>query len=202
MANPSNAAFGLRPVRYLDGTPWNGATIRCYVASGYAVALYIGDAVAFTTTLNDKDATAKYPSIVVSSGATATVIRGVITSFEPDPTNLTLQYRPASTERWAHVVPAVPNLVFHIRDDGDATPSKVFPGQNAIMASGTASTVTGMSGYVLDGSTTPTTTQAHSLHILGLADIPDNELGDYAIWEVLINTCYNTSGLYAGITAT
>lgn len=200
MANP-NAPFGLRPVRYLDGTPWNGGTQRCYVSASYATALYIGDAVTMETALINKDTTANYPTIIVSSGATATVIRGVITSFEPDPTNLTLQYRPASTERWANVALAVPNLVFHIRDDGDATPSRVFPGQNAIMASGTPSAITGLSGYVLDGSTTPTTTQAHSLHILGKADIPDNELGDYAIWEVLINTCYNATGLYLGVTA-
>jgi len=200
MANV-NAPFGLRPSRYIDGTPWNGATVRCYVSASYATALYIGDAVTMETALTNKDTTANHPTVIVSSGATATVIRGVITSFEPDPTNLTLQYRPASTARWANVCIAVPNLIFQIRDDGDATPSKVFPGQNAIMASGTPSTITGLSGYVLDGSTTPTTTQAHSLHIVALADIPDNELGDYAIWDVLINTCYNSTGLYAGVTA-
>jgi len=66
---------------------------------------------------------------------------------------------------------------------------------------GTGSTVTGLSGAVLDTST-PTTTQAYALHILGLSDIADNELGDYAIWDVLINTCYNATGLYLGITCT
>ena len=96
---------------------------------------------------------------------------------------------------------ATPDLIFQIRDDGDATPSKVFPGQNAILASGSGNTITGLSGYYLDGSTTPTTTQAHSLHIVGLADIEDNELGDYAIWDVIINTSRNATGTYLGITA-
>lgn len=201
MANP-NAPFGLRPVRHLDGSPWNGQTIRCYVSASYATALFIGDPVIFgSTTLANKDATAKHPTIVTHAGTTGLVVEGVITSFEPNPSNLTLQYRPASTERWANVVPAVPNLVFQIRDDGSGTPAPVFNHQNAEMAAGSGgSTITGLSSFVLDAST-PTTTQAHPLHILGLADIEDNELGDYAIWEVLLNTCYNATGLYLGVTA-
>ena len=201
MAN-TNAPFGLRPARHVDGTPWNGATIRCYCSASYATALYIGDPVLWTTALTEKDATACYPTINVSAGTTGTIIRGVITSFEPRPQDLTQQYRPASQERWANVVLATPDLIFQVRDDGDATPSKVFPGQNAVLASGSSSTVTGLSAYVLDGSTTPTTTQAHTLHIVGLADISNNELGDYAIWDVIINTSRNATGSYVGITAT
>ncbi len=200
MANP-NAPFGLRPVRYLDGTPWNGATIRCYCHSAYATALYIGTPVLWSPTLAEKDTTCKYPTINASSGATATVIRGVITSFEPNPANLTQQYRPASQERWANVVLATPYLVFQVRDSGEATPSKVYAGQNGVLQAGTASTVTGLAGYQIDLSTTPTTTQAHSIHIIGLADIEDNELGPYAIWDVLINTSQNATGTYVGITA-
>ena len=200
MANV-NAPFGLRPVRHIDGSPWNGQTIRCYIASGYATALFIGDPVLWTTTLADKDATAKYPTIIRSAGTTGTIIRGVITSFEPNPNNLTLQYRPASTERWANVCPATPNTVFQVRDDAGGTPAAVYVGQNAVLAAGSGSVVTGLSAYVLAAGTTPTTTQAHTLHILGLSDIEDNELGDYAIWDVLLNTCYNTTGLYLGITA-
>lgn len=195
------APFGLRPVRHIDGSPWNGQTIRCYVSANYATALFIGDPVIFgSTTLANKDTTAKHPTIVTNAGTTGLLVEGVITSFEPNPANLTLQYRPASTERYANVVVATPNIVFQIRDDGSGTPTKVFPHQNAEMAAGSGSTYTGLSGFTLDAST-PTTTQAHPLHILGLADIEDNELDDYAIWEVLINTCYNATGLYLGVTA-
>ncbi len=200
MANP-NAPFGLRPVRYLDGTPWNGATIRCYCHSAYATALYIGSPVLWSPTLAEKDTTCKYPTVNLSAGTTGIIIRGVITSFEPNPNNLTQQYRPASQERWANVVLATPYLVFQIRDDGTGTPSKVWAGQNAVLAAGTSSTVTGLSGAAIDGSTTPTTTQAHTIHIIGLADIEDNELGDYAIWDVIINTSQNATGTYLGITA-
>lgn len=200
MSNP-NAPFGLRPVRYMDGTPWNGATIPCYCSASYATALYSGDPVLWSATLGEKDTTAKMPTINVSAVASGSMIRGVIVSFEPNADNLTQQYRPASQERIANVVIATPDLVFQVRDDGDATPSKVFPGQNAILAAGTGSTITGLSGFKIDGSTTPTTTQAHTIHIVGLADIADNELGDYAIWDVVVNTSRNATGTFLGITA-
>ena len=201
MANP-NAPFGLKPVRYINGTPWNGQTIRCYISASYSTALFIGDPVLWSATLAEKDTTAKHPTINVSAVASGSMIRGVITSFEPNPNNLTQQYSPASTEGWANVVIATPDLVFQVRDDGDATPSKVFPGQNGILAAGSGgSTITGLSSFVLDGSTTPTTTQAHTIHILGLADIADNELGDYAIWDVIVNTSRNATGTFLGITA-
>ncbi len=200
MSNPSNAAFGLRPVRHIDGTPWNGATVRCRIAAGYAVSLFLGDPVLWTTALTGKNE--YYPTIMVSAGTTGVIVRGVITSFEPNPDNLTQQYSPASTAGWANVCMATPDLIFQIRDDGDGTPTAVYAGQNAVIAAGSGSTFTGLSGYILDGSTTPTTTQAHSLHIVGLADIETNELGDYAIWDVIINTSRNATGTYTGITAT
>ncbi|MCP3681603.1 MAG: hypothetical protein GY861_02840 [bacterium] len=202
MANPSTAPFGLRPVRYVDGTPWNGQTIRCYIHASYATALFIGDPVVMETALANKDTTVKHPTIIRASVASGSVMRGVITSFEPNPDNLTRQYSPASTQGWANVVFATPDLIFQVRDDGDATPSKVFPGQNGILAAGSGgSTSTGLSSFVLDGSTTPTTTQAHTIHIHALADIPDNEMADYGIWDVIINTSRNTTGTFLGVTA-
>lgn len=192
--------FGLKPVRHLTGAPYNGQIIECYCAAGYATALYVGDPVLFSPTLTEKDATAKRPTINLSAGTTGVLIRGVIVGFAPDPDDLTKTYRPASTERIAYVVPALDDLVFHVRDDGSGTPAAVFPGQNAELANAGGNTATGLSGFALDAST-PTTTQAHNVHILGLADIENNELGDYAIWEVLINTNNNTTGRFLGITA-
>ena len=200
MANPTGA-FGLRPVRHISGAPWNGQTIRAYCSASYGTALFIGDPVTWSPTLAEKDTTAHYPTINTHAGTTGLIVRGVIVGFEADPNNLTYTYRPGTTERWAKIVIATPDIVFQIRDDGSGTPAKVFAGQNAEMAAGGGgSTVTGLSSFVLDAST-PTTTQAFPLHIVGLADIEDNELDDYAIWDVLINTCYNATGLILGITA-
>jgi hypothetical protein len=198
MSNKTGA-FGLKPVRRIDGSPWNGGLVRCYISASYAVALYKGDPVIFDTALADKDLTARCPTIILSSGADQVLCRGVIVSFEPLATDLTKLYNPASTERYA-LVCMDPQVVYQIRDDGAGTPSKVFPGQNATMTASGGSTVTGRSGYVLDTST-PTTTQTYPLHILGLAPIEDNELDDYAIWEVLLNTPENAAGRVLGVTA-
>ena len=198
MANVTTA-FGLRPVRHLNGSPWNGQTIRCYLHASYAQAMYIGDPVQWQSNLNYMDTTMKAPAIKLSSGATANMINGVITSFDPDPDNLTLQYNPASNERYANVCLAG-DVVFQVRDDGLALATKVFVNQNATLSAGTASTITGLSGYVLD-TTTPTTTQAHPLHILCLSDIPDNELATSAIFDVVVSTSKNITGEWLGITA-
>lgn len=198
MAN-AQGAFGLRPVRKIDGSPYNGATQKCYISASYATALFVGDGVVFDTALADKDPTGRYPTIIQAAGTGGTLIRGVIVSFDPDPDDLSKVYNPASNERYANVC-FDKNVIYQIRDDGAGTPSSVYPGQNATITVGSGSTVTGKSGMVLDTST-PTTTQDYPLHIIGKADIEDNELGDYAIWEVLLNTAENATGTYLGITA-
>ena len=44
MAN-ANKPFGLKPVSYLNGSPYNGQARLYSVASGNATALYVGDPV-------------------------------------------------------------------------------------------------------------------------------------------------------------
>ena len=201
MANATQA-FGLRPVRYQDGNAWNGAVVNCFISSSYSTALFIGDPVLLSPTLAEKDTTAKRPTINTHAGTSGLIVWGVIVAFDPDPTNLERKHNPASTERIAQVVRAADDLIFQIRDDASGTPAKVFPGQNAEMVAGSGgSTVTGKSSFALDAST-PTTTQAFPLNIIGLANIEDNELADSAIWDVVINTNNNSTGRILGITAT
>lgn len=199
MANTA-APFGLRPVRHINGSAWNGHLQKCYVSSAYGTALYIGDPVCLTPTSAEKDATAKYPTVNTHAGTTGLIVRGVIVSVEPNPNDLTKVYIPALTGGYVYIAGfGDPSVVFQIQDGGDGTPAATWPGKNAEMAAGSGgSTVTGLSSFVLD-ATTPTTTQAFPLHIIGLSDLPKNELADYAIWDVLINTNYNTTGLYLGI---
>lgn len=202
MANATNI-FGLRPVRHISGAPWNGQTIKCYVSASYATALFIGDPVLFSATLAEKDPTGKHPTINKSAGTAGTIVRGVITSFEPNGDDLTKTYIPASTGGYAYVC-MDPDVIFEIRGDGGGTLTKVVPGQNAVMiASTSGSTSTGLSGMALDEGTTtaPNTTQNFTLHILAIANKEDNALGDNAIYEVLLNTVRNATGEYLGITA-
>lgn len=199
MSNP-NAPFGLKPVRHINGAPWNGMVQKCYVSSAYGTALYIGDPVCLTPTSAEKDATAKYPTVNTHAGTSGLIVRGVIVGIEADPTNLARNYIPALTGGYVYVAGfGDPSVVYQIRDGGDGTPAATWPGKNAEMAAGSGgSTATGLSSFVLD-ATTPTTTQAFPLHIIGLSDIPDNELADYAIWDVVLNTNENATGAYLGI---
>lgn len=201
MANPTGA-FGLCPVRHLNGSPWNGATIPCYVSASYATALFVGDPVLMETAAANKDATGKKPTIIKSAGTDGTIIWGVITSFQPTDRDSKV-YNPASTERVANVC-VDPTVIYQVRGDGGGTVTDLFPGLNAVLIQTAAgSTVTGLSGFHLDEGTTdaPAVDQTNTLYILNIADREDNELGDNSVWEVLLNTNENATGRYLGVLA-
>ena len=202
MAN-ATGSYGLRPLRHLNGAPWNGNTVKCYISDAYATALFIGDPVLLSPTLAEKDPTGYHPTINVSAGTAGTLIRGVITSFEPLQSDLSKQYNPASTERYANVC-FDPDVVYAVRGDGGGALTSVIPGQNAVLiATSAGSTATGLSGYDLDEGTTtaPNTTQNFTLHVVGLHEKEDNALGVNAEYEVLLNTVENATGRFLGVTA-
>jgi len=190
----------------MTGAPWNGATVKCFVSADYATALYIGDPVVISPTAAEDDTTNTnyYPKInqaVADNDGTADcIIRGVIESFDPDPDNLSYQYRPASTERIANVIMDY-NVIYQIRGDGGGTPATDWISRNANCTAGSASTVTGLSGFQLDEGTTnaPGSVQAYPLEIVGIAHMPDNTLADYCIWEVRLNMHYNVTGMVLGV---
>lgn len=198
----NTAPFGLRPVRKFDGSPWNGGVIPCYVASTYATALYVGDPVMKSDESDDMDATGKRFTVELATLTDGGVIFGVIVGFNELQTDLSKQYNPASTERIAYVVPA-DGMIFEIRGSGGGTPTDLFPGENAVMYQGTASTTFGRSGVMLDeGDTTaPSADQSNTLYILNVKNVADNSLDDYAVYEVLINTPYNATGRTLGVVA-
>ncbi len=202
MAN-ATGGFGLRPIKHINGSPWNGQVKECYISSSYATALFVGDPILFSATAAEKDTTGKRPTINKSDGLAGSLIRGVIVGFKELPTDLEKVYNPASTERVAYVAFG-DDVVYEIRGDGGGTPTKLFAGQNAVcIATDTGSTTTGLSGMELDEGTTtaPTTTQNFTLHILNVKDVENNDLGDDAIYEVLLNTNENATGRFLGITA-
>jgi len=187
MANDTNY-WGLRPVKHISGAPWNGVTEKCYISSSYATAMYIGDPVMIDDESDDACASAMYNTIEKATVTDCGIIYGVIVSFD-DSVGCSKVYNPASTERYANVC-VDPTVVYHIRGCGGGTPTSLFPFLNAVMITGTASTVTGLSGVKLDEgtSTAPSVDQSNPLLILRAANMPDNELGDNCVWEVMINT--------------
>ena len=194
MANP-DARFGLRPVRHIDGTPWNGGTVRCYIAAAYTdYALFIGDPVDIDNELDDRVAGVMVPTVERSAFVASKSVLGVITSFEPDGDDLSLTYRKNSTARYCNVC-CDPTVIFQIRDDGGTIPGVVTIGQNACgIYTHAGSTATGLSGLELDFSTAavPAADVTYPMIIVGAADDGGNSFDGSAdtrvIWEVMITS--------------
>ena len=192
MANADNP-FGLRPVRYKSGAPWNGQVTPYYIGTGDSTALFIGDPVVRAADSNsafEGDGRHQPGSLGVVTRATAgdaAPILGVVVSVEWE-TEASLIYRAASTERIVYVCDD-PDVVFQIQDDGGGTPGSgnVFLNANLIYTHA-GSTVTGRSGAELNGATWAAD-QSFQLLILGAARLPNNDVAsDNCVWDVLINT--------------
>ena len=187
MSNGDGKRFGFRPVRYHNGAPWTGAAQRCWIDADYAVALYIGDAVMLQTESDYLDPLARHKSIMVAADGDSDPICGIIVAFGADPGGgLDSVYAPATYEGYAWVV-TDPEVIFQVRDDGSAVPAKTWVGGNAnLVKTHSGNTATGISGMELQGSSIAAN-DSYQLYIENLADIEDNTLEAYAIWEVRIN---------------
>ena len=180
MANV-DAAFGFRPISMLDGSPYNGGTIKCVILGADTTNTFIGDAVDLN---GDSDVLGKYPS-VVQTGVGAACF-GVISSFDALPTNLELQYALGSqtTDRLCNVIPAL-DVIFEVQEDSDASDLNAADvGQGCDIVIGSGSTVTGYSTIELNSSDGGT---GDKCVILGIVDAPDNELGANCRWKVRLN---------------
>ena len=184
MAN-LDTPFGFKPVKHLNGAPWNGKTNVYYIPSTDAVATFKGDAV---KSAGSADTTGKYPTVTQATAGAA--VRGVVVGFGDNPYTMThpdtpnRDYRPASTAMYAFVVDD-PQVIFEVQEDSDGnsiTAAMVSLSTNFVV--GTGSTATGKSAMELDSSDTGTDTSGNC-RILRLVDREDNELGNYAKWEVL-----------------
>ena len=167
MAN-SDAAFGFRPI-FRDGSPYNGATLRCVMLAADTTATFIGDPVG----LDGQASSEGYPS--VTQAAAGEPVFGVVTSFEANPDSLSDQYRKASTKRFCQVTPA-DGTYFEVQSDDDTTAlAEASVGLNAGFEVAAGSTAYGVSGFELDSSDAATTSTL-DLQIVGLVDRADNLL--------------------------
>ena len=126
---------GLRPVRTIGGSPYNGSCNRYFVPSTDGTAIYLGQPVKLVGS-----ATADGVSHVTAMTTTADVVCGVVVGVEPDTAD-SLLYRAASTARYL-LVADDPNLLFEIQSDG----------VGGVAAVGEVADVTGFSGSTSTGS--------------------------------------------------
>lgn len=185
MANNDNA-FGLKPVAYLSGAPYNGAANLYYIPSTDNVAAYVGGLVKYAGSA-DADG---IPTVTANCAASNAVL-GVIVGFEPEKgvasVNLGNMYRPASTAMYVWVADD-PNLVFEVQEDGDTTPiAAASVGLNATLTGFTSgSTTTGRSSIEIDSDTVAVTATL-DVQVLRLAPRADNVIGEFAKWWVRLN---------------
>ena len=197
MGNTANY-FGLRPVKHINGSAWNGLTEKCYVGEEYAPLLYIGDPVTITAVAADSDTTALHSSVMLAAFGATNEVYGVITSIDSSE-DMDDKYvkKPASTEAYVNVC-VDPTVIYHVRDDGLGTPDATWPFMNMDLIQAAAGVaITGISGVGLSGASVDVT-QSLQMTVIRLANLPDNTLADYAIWECLINTHQLLNGGIAG----
>lgn len=181
MAN-ADTPFGLKPVRLLSGSPYNGATMLFSTAAGDSTAIFVGDPVKLSGTAQVINGVT-YTD--VDQAASGDVVVGVVTSVLPE-TRDSLNYRAASTARVVAVA-TDPDLIFEIQEvSGGTALTTAAIGLNANFVVGSGSTVTGLSGVELNNAT-EATTNTLDLQIVGIANRSDNEAGEHCKWLVRIN---------------
>lgn len=185
MAN-GDVAFGLKPVRMLDGSPYSGADDMFYIPSTLATAVFIGDPVK----LGGSADSAGVASIDLA--AAGDDLLGAVVGFV-DAASLELGYGAASTTRYALVAHGQ-DILFEIQEDSDGgalAATDIGLNANIIVAAG--STFTRQSGVELDTSS-KNTTATLQLRIRGLVQRPDNAIGANAKVLVSLNNTTDSPG--------
>jgi len=183
MANV-DAPFGLRPVRYVSGAPYNGACNRYYIpASDTAAAVYVGGLVKLA---GGADADG-IPTVTgnVSSG---NPVVGVVIGVEPVTADSTM-HRVNSTARYV-LVADDPNLLFEVQEDSDGGALTVGAAGATCALTGftSGSATTGRSAIEIDSSGLSETSDTDDdVRIIRLSQKVDNAVGTNAIWEVRLN---------------
>lgn len=183
MAN-ADAPFGLRPVRYLSGAPYNGAANTYFVpASDTSNAIFIGSLVRLTG-----GADADGIPVVTGNVASGNPVVGVVVGVMPVTAESTI-YRANSTARYLMVADD-PNLVFAVQEDSDGGAlAATAAGATCMLVGFTAgSTITGLSSIELDSSNVSETSDTDDdVRIIQAVQSPDNAIGANARWLVRLN---------------
>jgi hypothetical protein len=177
---------GFRPVKHLNGSPYNGQFNIYEIVAGDGTLTNIGDLVKGDA----GTATDVYPTCVrggTTGEVTNGVYIGVIVGFVQSPLGSgqgstvgtqpvldvpSMNSRAASTKKYAMVADA-PDLVFEVKDGGTVPCTLTLIGMNTGFMATAGSTTTGASGMT-SGATAPTTTSTLPLRIMGIVNSPDN----------------------------
>ncbi len=206
MANTSRIN-GFKPVKHLNGSPYNGQFNLYEIAAADATAVFVGDLVCMTAATGTEglETVGVVATTQITTGAGTSGLVGAVVGFQMP--NSTVQgslsagalsidtpvYRAALTKRLVMVADS-PDLVFEVQDGGTVPCTQALIGSNTGYTIGTGSTTTGTSGATT-GATVPATTVTLPLKILGFVKRPDNEDGTSQKLLVKINVhAYGSMG--------
>ena len=179
---------GFKPVRYMNGAPYNGAHNEYLKVVGLNEAMFIGDIVTLAGSAGTAALEVRGVSVegmpTIQLGAVSTDVLGVIVGFKPNADALSTNHSPALTAAIVMVADD-PDLVFEIQEDSDSVSfGAVDVGRNVdSIAYAAGNTTTGQSILELDSSVTSVTTTA-MCQLLRLVPRPGNNIGTNARWEV------------------
>lgn len=183
MAN-ADAPFGLRPVRYLSGAPYNGAVNKYYIPSTDTdSAAFIGSLVKLTG-----GADAAGVPVVTANVSTGDAVVGVVVAVVADTADSTT-YRANSTSRYV-LVADDPNLLFEVQEDsvGGALAATACGGTAQLTGFTSGNAATGLSAIEIDSSNLSETSDTDDdVRIIAFKQSPDNEIGVNANWLVRLN---------------
>ncbi len=172
MANVARLG-GFKPVKHLNGSPYNGQVNIYEIVAGDNTAVNVGDLMK----VDAGTATDVYPTAIrlaASGQVTSGNVVGAVVGFVVDPANLnTPQYRAASTKRYALIADS-PDLIFECADGGTVPCTLTLIGNNTGVTCTAPNTTTGVSPMAT-GTTAPTTASTLPLRIMGIVKSPDNE---------------------------
>ena len=203
MANTSRIN-GFKPVKHLNGSPYNGQANLYEVPSTEAVPVFVGDLVK----LSDQAATSLYPAVEAVVGASAQVNAGPIlgavvgiVNVKFDPVGGALSsgsialdtpvYRPASTKQFVLVADSV-DLIFEAEADASVAATSIGLNVGIGASAHTNPLLNGASPMYVYSTTAPDTTSTRPLQIVGIVNRPDNEIG--ANSKVLVRINVHTYG--------
>lgn len=165
-----DAPRGFKPVRHLNGSPYNGATNAYKLASGYGTAIYSGDVVKLTT-----------DGVLNKAGANEQ-IRGVAVGFKwvgADGSLNVKSYWPAGTVTLGAVPADVlvvddPDILFEAQvTNGTAALTQAIIGATSHNIDAGGNAATGISGMGLDYANFGT--DGRQWRIVAFLERPDND---------------------------
>lgn len=194
---------GFKPLRYRNGSQWNGQANTYAFSASNSAACYKYDLVIFDSTNRTDSLVDPYmPGLPFVASAAADVTtaaqRGVVVGFLPEPeftnsgtASLGLMYRVASTKRWAMVVDD-PDVIFEAQEEagGYTSTSNNFIGKAIGTAYIAGSTTTGVSKATIKSSDSQTAA-VRPWKVLRFVPRPDNfgfaaaDNPTYAKYEIL-----------------